>query len=57
MCLGQQTANGAGVAVIGKPLIDGLLPGMILGDGKGHQPVERQLAVAVSLHQLGRDCA
>ncbi len=27
---------------------------MILGDGKGHQLVERQIAVAVDLHQLGR---
>ncbi len=30
---------------------------MILGDGKGHQLVERQTAIAVSLHQLGRDRA
>lgn len=28
---------------------------MVLGDGKGHQLVERQIAVAVDLHQLGRD--
>jgi hypothetical protein len=42
---------------MGQPPIDRFLPGMILGDGKGHQLVERQLAVAVSLHQLGRDRA
>ena len=30
---------------------------MVLGDGKGHQLVERQIAVAINFHQLGRDRA
>ena len=52
MGLGQQAADGAGVAVIGQPLVDGLLPGMILGDGKGHQLLKRQITVAIDLHQF-----
>ena len=30
---------------------------MILGDGEGHQLVQRQIAVAIDLHQPGRDRA
>ena len=54
---GQQAADGAGIAVIGQPLVGRFLPGMVLGDGKGHQLVKRQIAVAIDLHQLGRDRA
>jgi hypothetical protein len=36
-------------------LIDGLLPGMILGEGKRHQMLKGQAAIAIDLHQLGRD--
>ena len=54
MGFGEHAADRAGIAVIGQPLIGGLLPGMVLGNRKGHQLVKRQIAVAVDLHQLGR---
>ena len=53
--LSEHAADRAGVAVIGQPLEGCFLPGMILGDRKGHQLVERQITVAVDLHQLGGD--
>lgn len=34
---GEHAADGAGIPVIGQALIDAFLPGMIIGDGKGHQ--------------------
>ncbi|MGY2932806.1 hypothetical protein ACVWZ6_002408 [Bradyrhizobium sp. GM6.1] len=33
------------------------LPGVIIGDGKGHQLLKSQIAVAVGLHQSRRDRA
>lgn len=30
---------------------------MVLGDRKGHQLVERQIAIAIDFHELGRDRA
>ncbi len=44
--LGEQAANGAGITVIRQPLIGGVLSGVILGDGEGHQLIQRQIAVA-----------
>ena len=50
-----QTADRSGITIIRQPLKRGFLPGMVLGDGKGHQLVERQMAIAIDFHQLGRD--
>ena len=51
MCLGQQAANGACIAVMGQPLIDRFLPGVILGEGERDQLLKGQVAIAIDLHQ------
>jgi hypothetical protein len=46
---GEHAADGAGVPIVGETVEHGLLPGVILGDGKGCQLLQRQAAVAVDL--------
>lgn len=50
MGFGEQAADGAGIAVVGQPLIDGLLPGMVSRDGESRQLLKGQIAVAIDLH-------
>jgi hypothetical protein len=57
MGFGEQTPDGAGIPVIGQPLINTFLPSVIIGDGKGHQLFKRQIAVAIDLHQFRGDRA
>jgi len=47
----QFATNDVGLAIVGEVFENLLLPGMIVGDGEGHQMIERQVAIAVDLHQ------
>ena len=57
MCACQVAADRPRLTVIAKPGIDLFLPRVIVGDGKGHQLIQRQIAIAIDLHQLGADGA
>lgn len=57
MGFGQHAADGAGVAVVGQALKDAFLSGMVVGDGKGHQLFEGQVAIRIDLHQFRGDRA
>ncbi|GAB1715803.1 MAG: hypothetical protein NTAFB05_08450 [Nitrobacter sp.] len=53
----EVATNEGRIAIIGQVVVNLFLPHMVLGDGEGHQLVERQPAVTIDLHQLGADRA
>src|SRR6185369_16944252 len=54
MSFGEETADGAGIAIVRQALVDAFLPRLIVGDGKGHQLLKGQIAIAIELDQTGR---
>jgi len=52
---GEQAADRAGLTVIGKTLIDTFLPNHVVCDGKRHQLIKSQIAIAIKLHQSWRN--
>jgi hypothetical protein len=53
----EVAADEGRIAVIGQVFVNLFLPRMVLGDGEGHQLVQRQAAIAIDLHQFGADRA
>ena len=57
MRLHDVAADEGRIAVIGEVFVNLFLPCVILGDGEGHQLVERQAAITIDLHQPRADRA